>query len=140
MQSLDEAVEMNELLVAVQHHRINSLDVVPADATLPQGLASRRVVYTPLLLGIKVPIDGKVPSSLRLRENRALSNSSIVRNPEAELKGSSSHTDAVLSWGVVSDMLDGGVWYSSPGPDTFTLSEDIFIQAVVNILRVANQK
>lgn len=109
VQSLDEAVEMHKLLVAVQHHRKNSLDVVPAAATFPQGLARRRVVYTPMLLGIPVPVDGKVPSSLKLGENRTLSNSPIVRHPEGELKGSSSHTDAVLSWGVVSDMLDGGV-------------------------------
>ena len=74
MQSLDEAVEMHVFLVAVQHHRKNSLDVVSAAATFPQGLASRRVVYTPLLLGIKVPVDGKVSSSLRCRENGTLSN------------------------------------------------------------------
>ena len=53
MKILDKALEMHVFLVAVQHHRKNSLDVLSTAATFPQGLAKRRVVYTPLILGKK---------------------------------------------------------------------------------------
>ena len=64
-----------------------------------------------------MPVDGKVPSLLSLRENGALSDHPCVRDSDGKLKGSSPHTNAVLLRGVVPDVLDGGIVYlkSVPG-------------------------